>query len=550
MKRLILTLITLLTVSLGSMAQEMLITRLNQLSSPFTDSQEGSLKNLIDGDLKTFWHSDWHHGRVQPHSHYLQVELHEPVKGDVTATIGRRMNTMNNHPVLISVEASSDGTNYVNVGQMQFPYERQNVHFGIDPLPSATFHLDKKAKYLRFYCDKTNGNLQEGFWHMSEFRLTLAPTPLAPRAGGTDTSPSRIPSKYEQTIPPARGARGGGSGGAAQVFSRQNLLDDHPYNFNTGSTSERGHDRLDSLYYLNVNTYTMPYYKEKDKEAVTQYVLRILETYDKLMESATGGFKSSSPLEFGPAEESKRLSMYYAEELEPFVVGGKGRNYVVVRQQDPYNVNYRTCEGVEWWLETPGANPEMLDRTYDPNAKKRAVVKFRVFNLYGPMTEQHYERAFNELLPPLPGGTNTSFNELMPPIPGVVTSSPAQMADGILQQIKLLADLYKDNGSTTDDAVVYSINERVTKYLSTSCKTASDVLSEENRQLYRALGKIPGYSATVRYPDNTGVAGSFEWLSNHYPQGKLYGMNWFTKGDAKCTGPSRNFLLEIYVKEK
>lgn len=123
------------------------------------------------------------------------------------------------------------------------------------------------------------------------------------------------------------------------------------------------------------------------------------------------------------------------------------------------------------------------------------------------------------------------------------------MAEGILQQIKLLADLYKDNGSTTDDAVVYSINERVTKYLSISCKTASDVLSEENRQLYRTLGKIPGYSATVRYPDNTGVAGSFEWLSNHYPQGKLYGMNWFTKGDAKCTGPSRNFLLEIYVKE-
>ncbi|MDO4211789.1 MAG: discoidin domain-containing protein [Bacteroidales bacterium] len=532
MKRFILTLTTLLAVSLGSMAQEMLITRLSQLSSPFTDSQEGSLKNLIDGDLKTFWHSDWHHGRMQPHSHYLQVELIEPVKGDVTATIGRRQGTLNNHPVLISVEASSDGTNYVNVGQMQFPYERQSVHFGIDPLPSATFHLDKKAKYLRFYCDKTNGNLQEGFWHMSEFRLTL------------DTSKERAQraaSVFAVLF---------STSSKVQVFSRQNLLDDHPYNFNTGSSSERGHDRLDSLYYLNVNTYTMPYYKEKDKEAVAQYVLRILETYDKLMESATGGFKSSSPLEFGPAEESKRLSMYYAEELEPFIVGGKGRNYVVVRQQNPNNVNYRICEGVEWWLETPGANVEMLDRVYDPKAKKKAVVKFRVFNLYGPMTEQHYERAFNELLPPLPGGTNTSYNELMPPIPGVVTSSPAQMAEGILQQIKLLADLYKDNGSTTDDAVVYSINERVTKYLSISCKTASDVLSEENRQLYRVLGKIPGYSATVRYPDNTGVAGSFEWLSNHYPQGKLYGMNWFTKGDAKCTGKSRNFLLEIYVKEK
>lgn len=538
MKRLIILLIVLVAVSLGSlnsMAQEMLITRLSQLSSPFTDSQEGSLKNLIDGDLKTFWHSDWHHGRVQPHSHYLQVELNEPVKGDVTASIGRRMNTLNNHPVLISVEASSDGTNYVNVGLMQFPYERQSVHFGVDPLPSATFHLDKNAKYLRFYCDKTNGNLQEGFWHMSEFRLTL------------DTSKERAQraaSVFAVLF---------STSSKVQVFSRQNLLDDHPYNFNTGSSSERGHDRLDSLYYLNVNTYTMPYYKEKDKEAVAQYVLRILETYDKLMESATGGFKSSSPLEFGPAEESKRLSMYYAEELEPFIVGGKGRNYVVVRQQNPNNVNYRICEGVEWWLETPGANPEMLDRVYDPKAKKKAVVKFRVFNLYGPMTEQHYERAFIKTLPlPLPEWRG----EVTPPMNGLsedIVSTPLPDREGqgvgLLQQIKLLAELYKDNGSTTDDAVVYSINERVTKYLSTSCKTASDVLSEENRQLYRALGKIPGYSATVRYPDNTGVAGSFEWLSNHYPQGKLYGMNWFTKGDAKCTGKSRNFLLEIYIKE-
>lgn len=521
MKRIALTLITLLAVSLGSMAQEMLITRLSQLSSPFTDSQEGSLRNLIDGDLKSFWHSDWHHGRVQPHSHYLQVELNEPVKGDVMVSIGRRMNNINHHPVLISVEASSDGTNYVNVGQMQFPYERQSVAFGIDPLPSASFHLDRKAKYLRFYCDKTNGYLQEGFWHMTEFRLTL------------DTSKERAQrAASANSISPSS---------KVQVFSRQNLLDDHPYNFNTGSSSERGHDRLDSLYYLNVNTYTMPYYKEKDKEAVVQYVLRILETYDKLMESATGGFKSSSPLEFGPAEESKRLSMYYAEELEPFVIGGKGRNYVVVRQQDPNNVNYRTCEGVEWWLETPGANPEMLDRTYDPNTKKKAVVKFRVFNLYGPMTEQHYERAFNEHL-----GTSSGVADK---VRSAIKRSKAETAANLIEEIKALAYFYKGNGSTSDDAVVYSINERVTKYLSMSCRTASDVLSEENRQLYRVLGKIPGYYATVHYPDNTMLAGSFEWLSNHYPQGKLYAMNWFTKGDAKCQGPSRNFHLEIYVKE-
>ncbi|MCQ2266449.1 MAG: discoidin domain-containing protein, partial [Bacteroidaceae bacterium] len=500
--------------------QEMLITRLSQLSSPFTDSQEGSLKNLIDGDLKTFWHSDWHHGRVQPHSHYLQVELHEPVKGDVTATIGRRQGTLNNHPVLISVEASSDGTNYVNVGQMQFPYERQSVAFGIDPLPSATFHLDQKSKYLRFYCDQTNGYLQEGFWHMSEFRLTL------------DTS--------QENALTVASANPISTSSKVQVFSRQNLLDDHPYNFYTGSSSERGHDRLDSLYYLNVNTYTMPYYKEKDREAVVQYVLRILETYDKLMESAMGGFKSSSPLEFGPLEESKRLSMYYAEELDPFVVGGKGRNYVVVRQQDSYNVNYRTCEGVEWWLEVPGCSDLVVEgRAWDGRAKKNAVVKFRVFNLYGPLTEKHYERAFNEHL-----GTSSGVADK---VRSAIKRTNAETPANLIEQIKALTYFYKDNGSTTDNAVVQSINERVTKYFYSTCRSREDFLSKENRQLYHILGKIPGYAASICYPNGMVVTGDFEWLANHYPQGNPIEVNWYIKGDAKCQGECRNFLLELKI---
>ncbi|MBQ0019755.1 MAG: discoidin domain-containing protein [Bacteroidales bacterium] len=571
MKRLIITLTTLLAVSLGSMAQEALITRSSQLSSPFTDNTEGSYSNLLDSDLSTFWHSDWHHGRVQPHFHYLQVELDKPIKGDVTATIGRRYTSYgvtypNNNPIVISVEASSDGKNFVDVAQMNFPFNPAV------PIMTECFHLKNKAKYLRFYCDKTNGNVQEGWWHLSEFQLNQGDKPIhLPTPKGMDKISTATAGSTKYVMPNPHTTRSssatdgqktlkeGMKNGSIGLFSRQNLLGDQPYKYLVGSSSEKGYDRLDSIYYLNINTYAMPFYKEKDKQKVMQYILRIMETYDKISESSEGGFKHVSPLEFGPAEESKRVSMYYAEELEPFVIGGKGRNYVVVRQQDPHNINYRTCEGVEWWLEVPGANPEMLDRVYDPRAKKNAVVKFRVFNLYGPLTEQHYERAFNKLLPPLPGGTNNSFSELLPPIPvGTnnsfnetieVNSSPAQMANGLLMQIRVLGELYKNNGSTTDDAVVYSINERVTKYLSISCRSASDIFSEENRQLYRVLGKIPGYGASVCYPDGIVVTGSFELLANHYPQATQFEMNWYTKGDAKCTGECCNFLLEINVKK-
>lgn len=312
-------------------------------------------------------------------------------------------------------------------------------------------------------------------------------------------------------------------GSMAQVFSRQNLLDDHPYNFYSGSSSERGHDRLDSLYYLNITTYTLPFHTEKEQQAVAEYVLRILETYDELMETATGGFKADPS---DPSVESKRLSMYYAEELEPFIVGGKGRSYVVVRQQDPNNINYRTCEGVEWWSE---------------GTKKKAVVKFRVFSLYGPMTEQHYERAFSEHL-----GTSGGIADK---VRSAIARDKVITPYNLIEQIKTLAYFYKDNGSTTDDAVVQSINERVTKYLSMTCKTASDIFSEEARLLYRILGKIPGYSAAVHYPGGMVVTGNFERLANHYPQGKSADVNWFIKGDAKCTGESRNFLMEIYIEK-
>ena len=548
MKRLIITLTALLAVSLGSMAQEKLITRSNQLSSPFTDRTEGSLSNLLDGDLTTYWHSDWHGGRISPHFHYLQVELDKPIKGDVTATIGRRYTSYgvtypNNNPIAISVEASSDGKNYVNVAQMNFPFNPAV------PIVTECFHLKNKAKNLRFYCDKTNGNVQEGWWHLSEFQLNQGDKPIhLPTPKGMDKISTAAAGSTKYVMPnprttrPSSGTDGqktlkeGMKSGSIGLFSRQNLLGDQPYKYLVGSSSEKGYDRLDSIYYLNINTYAMPFYKEKDKQKAMQYILRIMETYDKISESSEGGFKHVSPLEFGPAEESKRLSMYYAEELEPFVIGGKGRNYVVVRQQDPHNINYRTCEGVEWWLEVPGAT-EMLDRVYDPRAKKNAVVKFRVFNLYGPLTEQHYERAFNEHM-----GTLASKAERTNNTPSRRKRDYGE--EDLILQINILAALYKDNGSPTDNAVVQSINDRVTKYLNTS-----DLFSDKNRQLYRVLGKIPGYGASVHYPDGMVYSGNFEWLANHYPQATQFEMNWYTKGDAKCTGECRNFLLEINVKK-
>lgn len=145
---------------------ENLITKTSQFSSPFSDSAEGKSFPLIDGDGSTFWHSNWHNGDQQPHSHYLQVALAEPVEGTLQATVMRRLNNgtvlANDNPILMGVEASADGKNFVNVGQMPLPMGEATVR--------GTFLLAEPAKVLRFWNDKSN-NLDRGYWHVGDFQL-------------------------------------------------------------------------------------------------------------------------------------------------------------------------------------------------------------------------------------------------------------------------------------------------------------------------------------------------------------------------------------------
>ena len=51
-----------------------LILRETQLSSPASDSSEGQhIEYLIDDNVTTFWHSDWH--GTYSGDHYVQIDL-------------------------------------------------------------------------------------------------------------------------------------------------------------------------------------------------------------------------------------------------------------------------------------------------------------------------------------------------------------------------------------------------------------------------------------------------------------------------------------------
>ena len=66
-----------------------LILDASQLSSPASDDDEGKhIEWLVDDNVTTFWHSDWH-GKVSG-PHYIQVELPCEITGYYQLVFGRR----------------------------------------------------------------------------------------------------------------------------------------------------------------------------------------------------------------------------------------------------------------------------------------------------------------------------------------------------------------------------------------------------------------------------------------------------------------------------
>ena len=184
-----------------------LITNASQFSSPFSDSEEGtSFEALIDNNPSTYWHSDWHpNGDALPnHTHYLQVELNEPVHELIQLQITRRA-AQNDHITLWGVygansqdvpdvlytedeaaayneehSLSPGDDGYVSAGDVKIPgtpadwveLASLSTPFGNNTETKVSDEFDTQGfKYLRFWIDGTSSN--RGYGHVSEFQLLL-----------------------------------------------------------------------------------------------------------------------------------------------------------------------------------------------------------------------------------------------------------------------------------------------------------------------------------------------------------------------------------------
>ncbi len=149
-----------------------LITEAKQLSSDFSDSSEGvNMDALIDESPTTFWHTNWHSTPAANIHPTLNIELAEPISGDIQLTFQRR-NVVHDHAVAMQILCSTDGTDYIEADQVSLPFTAQGE------VVRAVFNLPTPVKYLSIYSlsnVNNNGEAEDmatrNYWHAAEIQL-------------------------------------------------------------------------------------------------------------------------------------------------------------------------------------------------------------------------------------------------------------------------------------------------------------------------------------------------------------------------------------------
>lgn len=318
-----------------------------------------------------------------------------------------------------------------------------------------------------------------------------------------------------------------------------------------GKASEQGRDRLDSTYYLDTRIYEFPYESKKEQQDVKNLIAAILQAHDLDMPHYTGGFSASNLLRTDNPIESKRLQMYFGENIAPFVVGGRGRNYAVVRFNSKQNPYYRHVIGIEWWLERMN--------------NKHQVVKFQTFRIFGPFSKEHYEYALKQSniskadVETDDVETDDLYGDyIRDDGPFLKISKNWRLEGGIvigeltakhmLSEVRVLGKLLD---TSTDDtskrAAVKSINKRVTTLLGMATE-------EEKNEMFHILNDIPGYYVLITTPDGIDLTRSFAWYINALPKLDVLCISWKLPDSPKCVYLDKdneerpaNFLLHVYL---
>ena len=114
-----------------------LITDASQLSSNAVEPTEGSLAELIDNDLTTYFHSTWSQNNATGAKHYLQVDLNDAYKQIALKYSKRQVEVDNGSPVTLHVYATNtpeDENSWTDLGTQTCAYDYDFGNTGLLPL--------------------------------------------------------------------------------------------------------------------------------------------------------------------------------------------------------------------------------------------------------------------------------------------------------------------------------------------------------------------------------------------------------------------------------
>ena len=147
-----------------------LITDASQLSSNAVEPTEGSLAELIDNNITTYFHSTWSQNNATGAKHYLQVDLNDAYKQIALKYSKRQVNEDNGSPVILHIYATNtpeDENSWTDFGTQTCAYDYDFGNTGLLPLNFG----DTAYRHIRLTVEETTGNSQTNgnlFFYWSE----------------------------------------------------------------------------------------------------------------------------------------------------------------------------------------------------------------------------------------------------------------------------------------------------------------------------------------------------------------------------------------------
>ena len=129
----------------------------------FADPSEGKIEDMLDDNLSTYFHTNWHDEMEMPH--YIDIELKNPIRGFQLA-YSTRDRTNTSHPAEIKIYASNDPDNF---GTEVFSQNSGLPTGASADYTSQALTLSDECKYIRFSVERSSDNSK--FFTIAELKI-------------------------------------------------------------------------------------------------------------------------------------------------------------------------------------------------------------------------------------------------------------------------------------------------------------------------------------------------------------------------------------------